>query len=116
MEPAFFWRLSRPHRPIQTTLSATASRTLPANESAAARIWVWLSMELQGSEPDGGDTQVNLVMSNEVNRCRGVDMRYSTVVSGFAGKDRLRLKPAEPRKRKSVARAIRRPAGRIDVP
>src|SRR6267154_6918712 len=58
MESAFLWRLSRPHRHVQTTLSTPAARTLPTNQSATARLRIRLPMELQGSESERRDTKV----------------------------------------------------------
>src|SRR5262249_22917653 len=66
VESARLWRLSRPHRNVQTTLSAPAERTLQTNESAAARVRIRLPLELQGSESDRRDTKVTFVISSEV--------------------------------------------------
>src|SRR5258708_39422052 len=58
VESAFLWRLSRPHRHVQTTLSTPAARTLPTNQPATARLRIRLPMELQGSESERRDTKV----------------------------------------------------------
>ena len=77
-------------------------------------------MELQGSESDRGVHASNLVISSEVERSRWKPIGNFAVSStppahaGSAQDDVEQLKPAKPRIRKIVSRAIRRPARWVD--
>src|SRR5437867_11614346 len=58
MERASVRRLPRSDRTVQTTLPAAAARIVRAEQSAAARVRIRLSVELQGSEFDCRRAQV----------------------------------------------------------
>src|SRR5204863_4496217 len=58
VEPASLRRLSRPDRSLQTTLPAQTSGAVSTEQSAAARLRFWLSLELQGRQFDRGGSKM----------------------------------------------------------